>query len=140
MSKRIYISGAITGTTDYMERFAEAEKSLTEAGYEVVNPSKLCLIMPETATHKEYMDICIPLLKICESIYMLDGWKESKGANIEKNIATESGMKVQYQDETKRDTPQKVKNKGIFTMCPRCEDAVFGGMNYCSVCGQKLKF
>lgn len=27
---KIYISGAITGTTDYMERFANAEKELTK--------------------------------------------------------------------------------------------------------------
>lgn len=30
---RIYISCAITGTDDYMERFAKAEKELTEQGY-----------------------------------------------------------------------------------------------------------
>ena len=29
---KIYISGAITGTDDYMERFAKAEKELTAKG------------------------------------------------------------------------------------------------------------
>ena len=38
---KIYISGAITGTDDYMKRFAKAEKELTEKGYSVVNPAKV---------------------------------------------------------------------------------------------------
>lgn len=38
---KIYISGAITGTDDYVERFAKAEKELTEQGYSVVNPAKV---------------------------------------------------------------------------------------------------
>lgn len=97
MSRRIYISGAITGTKDYIERFAEAEKNLTEAGYEVVNPAKLDLIMPKTATHKEYMDMCIPLLEICDYIYMLRGWQGSKGANMELCKAKELKMHIFYQ-------------------------------------------
>lgn len=34
---KIYISGAINGTDDYMERFAKAEKELTEQGYSECN-------------------------------------------------------------------------------------------------------
>ena len=33
---RIYISGPITGTTDYMERFEEAEKFLNGANAEYI--------------------------------------------------------------------------------------------------------
>lgn len=97
MSKRIYISGAITGTDDYMERFAEAESDLIKAGYEVVNPAKLDLIMPKNATHKEYMELCIPLLKMCDCIYMLRGWRGSKGANIELCKAKELKLHIFYQ-------------------------------------------
>lgn len=97
MSKRIYISGKITGTDDYMERFAEAERDLAKAGYEVVNPAKLDLIMPKTATHKEYMDMCITLLEMCDYIYMLHGWEQSKGANMELCKAKELKMHIFYQ-------------------------------------------
>lgn len=97
MSKRIYISGAITGTDDYMERFAEAERYLSKAGYEVVNPAKLDLIMPKTATHEEYMDMCITLLKMCDGIYMLRGWQDSKGANLELCNAKELKIHIFYQ-------------------------------------------
>ena len=37
---RIYISGAITGTVNYMERFAEAEKLLTKKGLHSYKPGK----------------------------------------------------------------------------------------------------
>lgn len=36
---RVYISGPITGTEDYMERFAKAEEKLTAAGHQVYNPA-----------------------------------------------------------------------------------------------------
>lgn len=45
---RIYISGPITGTTDYKERFAVAEEKLKANGYEVVNPAKLAAALPES--------------------------------------------------------------------------------------------
>lgn len=43
---RIYISGAITGTEDFRERFLEAEKGLIAAGHNTVNPARLNDTMP----------------------------------------------------------------------------------------------
>ena len=43
---KIYISGAITGTDDYMERFEKAEKELTDKGYSVLNPAKVNAQLP----------------------------------------------------------------------------------------------
>lgn len=81
--KRIYISGAITGTTDYMERFAAAEEKLTAEGYSVVNPAKVNGMMPEDLTWDEYMKMSYTMLQLCDSIYMLKGWQKSKGACLE---------------------------------------------------------
>lgn len=83
MSKRIYVSGAITGTTDYMERFAQAEADLTKAGYDVVNPAKANAQLPESASYDDCMKISLCMLETCDYIYMLRGWQNSKGANIE---------------------------------------------------------
>lgn len=83
MGKRIYISGAITGTTDYMERFAAAEEKLTAEGYSVVNPAKVNYMMPEDMTWDEYMHMSHTMLQLCDAIYMLKGWRESKGARLE---------------------------------------------------------
>lgn len=38
---RIYISGAITGTEDFRERFLEAEKELIVVGHDTVNPAMM---------------------------------------------------------------------------------------------------
>ena len=56
---KIYISGAITGTDDYMEQFAKAEKELTEQGYSVVNPAKVNAQLPEDTSYEEYMKLDI---------------------------------------------------------------------------------
>lgn len=163
MSKKIYISGAITGTSDYMERFAEAEKMLAKSGYEVVNPARVNAQLPKNTSHDEYMEMSFCMLKMCDIIYMLDGWKDSHGAGLEHEKALEEHIPIWYQEEREqksepenkkakesafemiiegidRSIPKKVKQKGIFKNCPVCKDTVVYGMNYCSACGQKLEF
>ena len=80
---KIYISGAITGTDNHMERFAKAEKELTERGYSVVNPAKVNAQLPEDTSYEEYMKMCFCMLDICEAIFMLKGWSKSCGSNRE---------------------------------------------------------
>ena len=84
---KIYISGAISGTDDYMERFARAEKELTEKGWSVVNPAKVNAQLPEDTTYEEYMKMSILMLDMCDSVYMLKGWEKSCGANREYGYA-----------------------------------------------------
>ena len=90
---RVYISGAITGraSMEYMSQFADARKKLFQNGYEVVDPANTCYGLPDTFTHDDYMDICMVLLRKCDAIYMLDGWRDSVGANRELNYAREHG-------------------------------------------------
>ena len=47
---KIYLSGPITGTKDYMKRFAEAEQRLTERGHSVINPARVCACLPKDTT------------------------------------------------------------------------------------------
>jgi len=89
---RIYISGPITGSENYMEKFSKKQLELEKLGNEVVNPSLLNLIMPKSSTWQEYMDICIPLLKLCDKIVMLDGYERSKGACEELEYALRNGI------------------------------------------------
>lgn len=161
MNEKIYISGAITGTDDYMERFAQAEKTLIKSGYEVVNPAKVNAQLPESTSYDEYMEMSFCMLKMCDIVYMLDGWTDSNGAKMEYDKAVSLRLPIWYQEKREkkeeakeekesffemiiegidRSIPKKVENKGIFKYCPICKDMVIYGMNYCSVCGQKLKF
>lgn len=93
-SIRIYISGAISGTSDYQERFADAERKLQQQGYDVVNPARVNDMLPKTFTHDEYMKISFSMLELCQGIYMIPGWENSKGANMEKNYACSCGIKI----------------------------------------------
>ena len=94
---KIYISGAITETDDYMERFSKAEKELTEKGWSVVNPAKVNAQLPEDTSYEEYMKMSFCMLDMCDSIYMLKGWKKSWGANREYGYALAKDMIIMYE-------------------------------------------
>ena len=94
---KTYISGAITGTDDYMERFAKAEKELTEQGYAVVNPAKVNAQLPEDTTYEEYMKMSFCMLDMCDSIYMLKDWGKSYCANREYGYAMAKDMKIMHE-------------------------------------------
>lgn len=92
--KRVYISGPITGTNDFRERFAAVEASLSEKGYLVLNPAKMADVLPEDATHSEYMRISFHLLDLCDTIYLMKNWQNSKGANQEYGYARCKEMEI----------------------------------------------
>ena len=96
---RIYISGKITGTDDYIERFKVAESRLIEQGYETVNPAQMLSLLPTSTTHKEYMVVSYALMDICDAIYMMNGWRDSKGAVMEYDYATEKGLIIMEGEE-----------------------------------------
>lgn len=91
---KIYISGKITGTTDYMERFAAVEKRLKIDGHDVVNPAKRNAKLPKGTTWEAYMRRCIKWLMDCDAIYLMRGWRKSPGARLEQQIAAALGMTI----------------------------------------------
>lgn len=94
---KIYIAGKISDLTkeDYESRFKIACETLSQIGYEPVNPCELnhC----ENATWADYMLKDLDALFHCDAIYMLNNWRGSKGARIEHAVAIETGKKVFYQ-------------------------------------------
>lgn len=91
--EKVYIAGRISGYPNFYEHFENAELRLLELGHIVLNPAKL----PSGFTQEEYMRMCIPMLNICESIYMLKGWESSVGAKIEHSLAVQAGKKIYYE-------------------------------------------
>ena len=76
--KTVYLSGKITGSDDYKERFGEAERELRQSGYEVINP--VTIPGAETMSYKDVMKECLKRVESADYMYMLCGWAWSKGA------------------------------------------------------------
>lgn len=97
--KRVYISGKITGTMDFREKFKKVEDHLKSEhpDWIVVNPADVEL--PKICGWEDYMVICLHLLKSCDSIYMLPDWESSKGAEKEYQYAETNGLEVNFVEE-----------------------------------------
>lgn len=93
--KQVYIAGKVRGLSNYREIFKEAEEYLNKLGFVVLNPAEL----PEGMRWQDYMKICIPMLEVADAIYLLDNWKDSEGAKVEKAYAECQGKEIWYQGE-----------------------------------------
>ena len=99
---KIYISGPISGTTNYPQSFKKASEYLRDLGNEVVDPTT---IDPPSGrqingtTWDYYMREGIKLLMDCDRIYMLEGWENSEGASLEQRIALQLHMPCLYEVE-----------------------------------------
>jgi len=104
VSMKIYISGPITnhGKKSVTASFLSAEGHIKRLGHASVNP--LCVEPPKDLREKRdiwlyCMRKTIPMLMEADAVYMLKGWKGSKGAVIERNLALSLGIPVFYKLE-----------------------------------------
>ncbi len=95
MTKRIYISGQMSGLPDHnFPAFNRHAAELRAAGFEVVNPAEL---NPDTTmTWEECLRIDIRELCSCDAIALMPGWELSKGANLELHLAHRLGLEVMH--------------------------------------------
>ena len=103
--KRIYISGAISGTPDAEQRFGDAEEYLhivyPEA--ELINPQRIRQEAARTSpslTHEEYMELAKTELDQCDAIFMIPGWQKSLGATWENGYAHGCEKEVILMDDS----------------------------------------
>lgn len=92
----VYISGAITNDKHYRKKFAKAEKNLKKQGYDVINPAKIGDVLPEL-TYKGYLEVDLALVKQADILYMLQGWEDSQGANIEHSAGVIADKIIVYE-------------------------------------------
>lgn len=98
---RIYLSGAISGreVADYTMQFETAERFYKGGGFDVVNPVKIGeAILKENpkADWNDFMKVDLEALKTCTHIVLLEGWENSKGANVEKKEAERLELEIMY--------------------------------------------
>ena len=94
--KKAYISGQITGLDPdiAMAFFEKAERELTSAKFNPVNPMKL--LHNHDKKWVSYMIEDLNELAKCDIIAMLPNWKNSNGAIIEHTFAKNTGKIIIY--------------------------------------------
>lgn len=97
MAKKVYISGKISGLKyiDALYNFQTAEDDLIAKGCEVVNPMKLD--HDHDKSWKSFMRVDLKAMLDCDTIYMLEGYKDSPGAMVEFRLACDLKMKILFQ-------------------------------------------
>lgn len=96
----IYIAGPMTGYPGWNKvRFASAEINLSDNGHTVLNPARhIPFRNPEKITHAQYMKIAFAMIDACDTIYLLDGWRDSKGATQEYKYAVQHEKNVLFEE------------------------------------------
>jgi hypothetical protein len=91
--QRIYLSGPMTGLTDYNYPAFNAEAARLRAlGYIVEIPAENPL--PAEAPWHMCMRDAIRQMLTCDTVAYLPCWQISRGANVEIELATHLGMAV----------------------------------------------
>lgn len=97
----VYISGPMTGLPNFnFDNFNRVAKYLRALGYEVINPAENFNGKTDLP-RDEYMREDIKNVMDANTIVVLDGWTESKGAVTEVRIAREIGLDI-YNEELNR--------------------------------------
>ena len=96
MSKKLFVSGPITGIhDDNVDAFERAAHELDEAGYKVTVPTRM---VKAGTPHAKAMRKCIGELVRCDGVAQLAGWTCSKGAVTEARVGLVCGMRVMSVD------------------------------------------
>ena len=94
----LYLCGAISNNPNYKKDFETAHKKLQKAGYEILDPIEFC---KELKTWEDCMRRCLFTLithKVL-GIAKIETPYQSKGANLEMQVAEALGKKIQSVDE-----------------------------------------
>ncbi len=94
----VYIAGAISGdVVANRHRFFVAKHSImaSSTNTAVLNPAEL----PDGLTQTQYMSICLPMVMMSTSLFMLKGWEGSEGAAAEHALAKKLKIEIFYQGE-----------------------------------------
>ena len=105
----VYIAGPMTGIPENnYPAFNAAEDALTAAGHTVLNPARNGTIVGSNAW-QQYMRLSIAQVLQSEAVAFLPGWLSSRGALLERRIATALGLRLggvaDFLEQGQRPTP-----------------------------------
>ena len=93
----VYLSGPITGTEDFKDRFEFGEIKVNQKfrnTARAINPVKIAEQLPENITYEAIMQICFDTINSCDIVLLMPGWEDSKGCNQEYGYAIGIGKEV----------------------------------------------
>ena len=95
MNRTAYVAGRITGLPkeNVNNRFNTISQELSGKGYSVIKPA---FISDDTKTWEEGVRTDIKTMLECDEVHLLPDWQESRGAQLERDIALRLGMQVVY--------------------------------------------
>ena len=95
MIRTAYVAGKITGLpkSHVTDKFNLVANQLINMGYQVINPIG---VNEETRPWDEAVRGEIKRMLECDEVHMLPDWQESRGAQLERDIALRLGMEVIY--------------------------------------------
>lgn len=89
----VYVSGPMTGHRDHnFPAFAAASAVLRDEGYRVIDPGEKGVI--EGFEWIDYLKHDLHEILACDQVFVLPGWRESKGSRLEVTMALGLGMEV----------------------------------------------
>lgn len=91
---KVYIAGPMTGIEDYnYPAFHHAAERWAEEGWEVENPATH-FDGDQSRPYEDYISAALATIPYCDVITLLPGWKNSKGARMERYVAEELGKVI----------------------------------------------
>lgn len=109
--KVIYVAGKYLGNSDWetynnIHKARVVARKLWDEGWAVICPhSNTAFFGAESEKDRDdpngdwqrWLNGDLEIIRRCDAIYMLDNWKDSKGAKLEHKLAVELGLEIYYE-------------------------------------------
>ena len=95
MNRTAYLAGKITGLPKghVKDKFNMMARQLSGMGYQVVKPEA---VTDDTKNWDDAVRNDIKHMLECDEVHLLPDWQDSRGAQLERDIALRLGMQVVY--------------------------------------------